>query len=102
MVYTAQSKLSNGSPVMLTQREENVLVDEAETFSNQYYTNNQREMRTSRNLIVPVYLVADKIVSGTSYELMYVEYDSKKYKVKNILKLKGTRMQMLLDIQEVR
>lgn len=102
LIYTSSGKLSNGSPVMLTQREENVLVDEAETFSNQYYTDSQREMRLSRNLIIPVYLMSDKIVSGVRYELTNVEYDSRLYKVRNILKVKGTRLKMMLDIQEVR
>lgn len=102
LIYTANGKLSNGSPTILEKRIENVLVDEAETFSNQYYTDSQREMRLSRNIIIPVHLVSDQIQAGVRYELTYIEYDSLKYKVRNILKVKGTRMKMLLDVQELR
>ena len=102
LIYTSQSKNENGSPVELEIIKEKVKVNEAETFSNRYYTDEQRLMRLSRNLIVPTYYVKDIQENGLNYELSYVNYEGKRYKVRNILKVKNTRLNMLLDIQELR
>lgn len=101
LIYEGQGVASNGSPVTSTIRE-TVRCDEAETFSNQYYTEQERNMRESRNLIVPTYMTESFIREGLRYELMYVEYLGIRYKVRNILKVKNTRHRMLLDIQEIR
>jgi hypothetical protein len=101
LIYEGQGVLPNGSPVLLT-ISKTVRVDEMETFSNNYYNDQQRNMRLSRNLVVPTYMTEDIEQDGKPYELMYVNYDGKKYKVRNILKYKGTRQKMILDIQEVR
>ena len=98
-----QGVAENGSPLELEMRKV-VKVDEMETFSNNYYNEQQRNMRVSRNLVVPTYLTDDKVCceNGNRYELMYVIYDGRKYKVRNILKMRHTRQRMILDIQEVR
>lgn len=102
LVYVGQGVALNGSPLNL-EIIETVKVDEAETFSNNYYNDQQRNMRLSRNLIVPTFMTYDKTdTNGNVYELMYVNYNGKRYKVRNILKVRGTRQRMLLDIQEVR
>lgn len=102
LIYEGQRVADNGSPVA-TYLNKEVRCDEMETFSNNYYSNQQRNMRLSRNLIVPTYLTEDIIdCDGSRYELMYCIYDQRKYKVRNILKLRNTRQRMILDIQEVR
>ena len=101
LIYVGQGVANNGSPLAL---EEKLIVrcDEMETFSNEYYNNMQRDMRTSRNLVVPTYLTRDISKNNVNYQLTFCVYDGKKYKVKNILKKRNTRQQMILDIQEVR
>lgn len=101
LIYEGQGVAENGSPTIL-QTSQVIKVDEAESFSNNYYNDQQRNMRLSRNLIIPSFFTNDKILNGVTYELMYVNYDGKRYKVKNILKVRNTRQKMLLDIQEVR
>lgn len=101
LIYTSQSKNENGSPIEL-EIVKTVKVNETETFSSRYYNDEQRLMRLSRNLIVPTYYVKDIQENGLNYELSYVNYEGKKYKVRNILKVKNTRLNMLLDIQELR
>lgn len=101
LIYTSQSKNENGSPIEL-EIVKTVKVNETETFSSRYYNDEQRLMRLSRNLIVPTYYVKDIQENGLNYELSYVNYEGKKYKVRNILKVKHTRLNMLLDIHELR
>ena len=108
LIYTSQGVADNGSPFELNIVKK-VRCDEMETFSNNYYNDQQREMRLSRNLVVPTFLTQDIIEDGKRYELSYCNYDSRKYKVKNILKYRAnryargnTRMKMVLDIQELR
>lgn len=102
LIYEGQTVADNGSPIAIFQKKL-VRCDEMETFSNNYYNNQQRNMRLSRNLIVPTYLTDDIFdCEGNRYELMYCNYDCRKYKVRNILKMRNTRQRMILDIQEVR
>lgn len=101
LVYEGQDVAENGSPVAVTMTE-TVRCDEMETFSNNYYNDQQRNMRLSRNLVLPTYLTEDRQEDGINYELMYCNYLGKRYRVRNILKLRGTRQRMILDIQEVR
>ena len=109
LIYEGQSVQENGSPLRVY-LEKKVRCDEMETFSNQYYSEQQREMRLSRNLVIPTYLTNDVFdCENNRYELMYVIYANRKYKVRNILKYNGgrgrqnkTRQRMVLDIQELR
>ena len=106
LIYQGQGVADNGSPIAL-EKTCIVRVDELETFSINYYNEQQRNMRLSRNLVVPTYYTNDIECDGVVYELMYVDYQDKKYRVKNILKYRGrytgrTRQLMILDIQEVR
>lgn len=107
LVYEGQGVADNGSPVSIYQTK-TVRVDEVETFSANYYNEQQRNMRLSRNLVIPTYLTNDIVVDDVNYELMYVNYDDKNYRIRNILKYSSrnmsgkTRQRMILDIQEVR
>lgn len=106
LIYQGQGVAENGSPLILEESKV-VRCEELETFSNSYYNDQQRNMRTARNLVVPTYYVDDLIINGKRYELMYVNYHDRKYKVRNILKFNGrynqrTRQKMILDVQEVR
>lgn len=102
LIYQGQGVAENGSPTLI-EIKKTVRCDEMETFSNNYYNEQQRNMRLSRNLVVPTYLTWDLTETyGGTYELMYVNYRGRKYKVRNILKYRGTRQKMILDIQEVR
>ena len=101
LIYVGQGVADNGSPVEL-EHSKVIRCDEMQTFSQNYYNEQQRNMRLSRNLVVPTYETEDIECDGKRYELMYCVYDGRKYKVRNILKLRGTRQRMVLDIQEVR
>lgn len=102
LIYEGQSVADNGSPIAIFESKK-VRCDEMETFSNQYYSNQERNMRLSRNLVIPTYLTNDIVdCDGNVYELMYCIFDKKKYKVRNILKMRNTRQRMILDIQELR
>jgi len=109
LIYEGQGVAEDGSPVLLSIEKPRVRCDEMETFSNRYYNEQERNMRMSRNLVIPTYLTHDIYEEGVRYELLYCIYDDLKYKVKNILKYrtnkfdKGyTRNKMVLDIQELR
>ena len=101
LIYVGQGVAENGSPVELEEKR-TIRVDELENFSVNYYNDQDRSMRESKNLVVPTYLTNDLNVNGKRYELMYVNYLGKRYKVRNILKRRGTRQMMILDIQEVK
>lgn len=101
LIYQGQGVMPNGSPTIL-EITSTVRCDEMETFSNNYYNDQQRNMRISRNLVIPTYMTEDLVVDDVRYELMYCNYHGRKYKVRNILKVRNTRQKMILDIQEVR
>lgn len=100
LIYEGKGKAENGSPLTL-EITKTVKCNEMETFSNQYYTDQSRNMRKSRNILVPTFLTQDIVENGVRYELLYVVYNDRRYKVRNILKARKTRRSMILDIQEV-
>lgn len=100
LIYEGKGKASNGSPLTLTLTK-SIKCNEMETFSNQYYNEQNRNMRKSRNLRVPTHYTLDIVEENIRYELLYVEYFNRRYKVRNILKARDTRREMILDIQEV-
>lgn len=106
LIYEGHSVSDNGDPIRLDISKV-VRCDEMETFSHQYYNEQQRNMRISRNLVIPTYLCEDIIQDNIRFELMYCNYNGLKYKVKNVLKyksrtVKNTRMKMVLDIEELK
>lgn len=110
LIYQGLGVAENGDPINL-EITKTVRCDEMETFSSNYYNEQQRNMRTSRNLVVPTYLTEDIEEDCIRYELMFCNYLGKKYRIRNILKYKAnrysvtggrSRQRMILDIQEVR
>lgn len=102
--YVATVKASNGSPqeVFVTRT---IKVQEVKNFSLNYYMmsgDNQRLMRLSKNLVVPKWTTEDVVENGVTYELMYVTYNNKEYRVKEILRQFRTQTKVLLDIEEMR
>lgn len=103
--YVAQIKASNGSPkeVSVTRK---VKAMEVKNFSLNYYltsSDSQRIMRNSKNLVVNKWETEDVTdENGIVYELMYVTYQGKDYRVQQILRQFRTNTRVLLDIEELR
>lgn len=64
--------------------------------------NNQRNMRLSKNLEVPRWATEDVYEDGINYELMYVTYQGKDYRVQQVLRQFRTNTRVLVDIEELR
>ena len=82
-----------------------IQVKEVKTFSLNYYMtggDNQRIMRNSKNLVVPRWATDDVVEDGVTYELMYVRYHDKNYRVQQFLRQFRTNTRVLLDIEELR
>lgn len=94
----------NGSPVEAT-IERRIKVKEVKTFTLNYYmmgTDNQRLMRYSKNIEVPRWATDDVQKDGVNYELMYVNYNGKAYRVKQVLRQFRTYQRVLIDMEEMR
>lgn len=105
LIYVAQTKASNGSPIENTITRD-IKVKEVKTFSLNYYImggDNQRLMRLSKNLVVPKWVTNDVYdENNLRHELLYVNYQGLKYRVQNILKYYKMNTRMILDIEELR
>lgn len=104
LIYSGTKKAGNGSPQEVTVTRD-IKVMEVKNFSLNYYImggDNQRLMRLSKNLVVPRWVTEDVTEDGITYELMYVRYHDKNYKVKQILRQFRTNTRVLLDIEELR
>lgn len=104
LIYVSSVKASNGSPqeVSVTR---SVKVQEVKNFSLNYYLmsgDNQRLMRLSKNLVVNKWQTLDIVDEDITYELMYVDYKGKRYRVQEILRQYRTSTKVLLDIEELR
>lgn len=105
LIYAGQVQQENGSPVEVT-ISRTAKVKEVKTFSLNYYLmggDNQRLMRKSKNIVVPRWMTDDFAVDGVRYELLYVDYNGVRYRVKNLLKyyqMEQTRS--ILDLEELR
>ena len=99
-----QSQLEDGSPRELT-LSRIVKVKEIKTFSRNYYSlsgADQRSMRDSKNLVVPQAVTGDILQDGHRYELRYVNYNGRKYAIKEDLVYFKQDLRRVLDIQELR
>ena len=104
LVYVKQFKAENGSPKEET-RSRTIKVQEVKNVSLNYYLlcgDNQRIMRLSKNLVVPRWTTEDIIEDENAFELMYVDYRGKRYRVQEILRQFRTNTRVLLDIEELR
>ena len=103
LIYTGLGQKESGSPVNSKITESNVKCDDMETFSQNYYAQNQRIMRLSKNIAIYKHLAEDRIDSdGIRHELSHVEINGKKYKIQNILKHRDSSLKVILDCQELR
>lgn len=97
--YRGKKILEDGSPEIVSiQRYVQGYVEEQ--FSQYYYRENQRNMRKSKNVSIPV-LAQDIQENGIKYELVYVYILGIKYQIKEILKHRSSNRLMLLDCEEV-
>lgn len=105
LIYAGQKQKEDGSPYEVT-ISKSVRVKEVKTFSLNYYLmggDNQRLMRKSKNIVVPRWMTDDFEEDGVRYELLYVDYNKVRYRVKNLLKyyqMEQTRS--ILDLEELR
>lgn len=104
LVYVCTTQAENGSPIELTitRRQK---VKEIKTFSRNYYALNgadQRSMRDSKNLVVPQAVTGDILKDGHRYELRYVNYNGRRYSVREDLVYFKQDLRRVLDIQELR
>lgn len=104
LTYIGQTKAENGSPVEVS-ISRTIKVKEVHTFSLNYYLTSgdqQRIMRNSKNLEVPRWATEDIVQDDVEYELMYVLYEGKNYRVQQILRQYRTEKRVLIDIEELR
>lgn len=59
-------------------------------------------MRKSKNLVAPRWATEDIVEDGEEYELMYVHYEGKDYRVQQVLRQFRTNKQVIIDIEELR
>lgn len=59
-------------------------------------------MRKSKNLVAPRWATEDIVYDGEEYELMYVHYEGKDYRVQQVLRQFRTNKQVIIDIEELR
>lgn len=102
LIYTGRTEKSNGSPVDLVITEDKVKCDVMETFSQNYYAQNQRIMRLSKNISIPKLFAEDRFKDGIRYELSHVEIHHIKYRIQNILIHRESSLKRILDCQELR
>lgn len=104
LIYVYKSKTGNGSP-----KEETITrfmkVRRDRNFSLNYYVTlggAQREMRNSMNLVVPTEATKDIIKDGKRYELLYVDYQERRYRVRQILNYYKSGIRWILDCEELK
>lgn len=100
LVYINQSKDERGNPV-ITKHLKNIKCKIMESFSQNYYQSQTREMRNSKNIIVSKPYIEDVVIDGAIYHLEYVNFYDRKYKVKNILVNRRSAITSILDCEEV-
>ena len=100
LVYLHQSEDSNYNPVI---EEHRVLVKCTlmDTFSVNYYLNQSREMKNSKNIIVPKTYCNDVIIGSKRYQLEYANFGTRKYKIVNVLNNRDSSLTSILDTEEV-
>lgn len=100
LVYINQSRDSRGNPV-ITPLLKMVKCKIMESFSQNYYQSQTREMRNTKNILISKPYTEDISIDGATYHLEYVNFNSHKYKVINILVNRGSAITSILDCDEV-
>lgn len=104
MIYVAKTKDEKGSPVE-KRIPKSMKVRRDRNFSLNYYVTiggAQREMRNSVNLVVPIEATKDIIRDNLRHELLYVDYDKRHYRVKEILNYYKSGIRCILDCEELK
>ncbi|MDO5332093.1 MAG: hypothetical protein Q4E99_05375 [Bacillota bacterium] len=102
LIYEGKFQDEKGSSKTSTIKIEKVKADLLDNFSSYYYSDNERNMRLSKNFIIPKAYTKGKFNESDSVncELMYVEHSNKLYRIKNILLNKSSYLTCILDTQQ--
>lgn len=100
LIYLHHSVDENYNPI-IERVEKLVKCKLMESFSFNYYQNQTRDMRKSKNIIVAKTDAFDQIVNDNRYQLEYVLIGGTKYKLINLLKDRNSSLNSILDCQEV-
>lgn len=102
LIYVGNTYAGDGTPQEV-QIVRIAPVKETKTVSYNYYSQNQRLMRNSRQLIVPTWRSQDIVEDGITYELLYVRYQGVMFRVREIMRyyLTSPHLRVILDIEEI-
>lgn len=75
----------------------NIRAKKIDSFSTYYYENLNRALNSSLNIIVDKMLINPLEKNDNFYHLLFVKYNGKLYKIKNILKYKNKSRWAILD-----
>lgn len=100
LVYKRNSRDANGNPTVLA-IEKVVKCTVMDSFSLNYYQNQQRDMRSSRNIVIAKPYTFDHVVGDDHYQLEEVKFDGRRFKVQNILLNRNSAITSILDCQEI-
>lgn len=97
LIYIEEGKKASGSPTKIKHLKENVICDERGSFSNKYYTEQDRDMQENNVISIGVH----HIENYQNGQLRYVKFDDKVYEVASILSdRRRGKLYRLLDIRE--
>lgn len=100
LVFINQTNDADGNPV-ITEYKETVKCTLTDSFSLNYYQNQNRDMRRSKNIKVAKFSVLSRYIDGNYYQLEFANISGRRYKVANILLDRNTSLMSLLDLEEV-
>ena len=100
LIFIHQSKDENYNPTIET-LERRVKCSLMNSFSASYYVNQSRDMRRTRNIIVPKHNTFDIYQDNKRYQLEYCKLGAVKYKISNILTNRKSNLSVILDCDEV-
>ena len=100
LVYIHQGVDSNYNPV-IEEHTKTVKCALMDSFSQNYYQNQSRDMRKSKNIIIPKTSTFDVYIGSKRYQLEKVNFGTRKYKVINILINRDSSLTSILDAEEI-
>lgn len=100
LIYIHQTKDEDYNPVIEV-NEKIVKCSLMNSFSASYYVNQSRDMRHTKNIIIPKYDSLDVYSDNKRFQLEYCELGGAKYKVNNILTNRNSSLSVILDCDEV-
>lgn len=100
LVFVNQTNDDDGNPIINEERE-TVKCTLTDAFSQNYYQNQNRDMRRARNIKVAKFKVADRMIDGNRYQLESAYLNGFRYKISNILIDRTSSLMAILDMDEV-